>query len=269
MAIITRVDLDENKWFLEDKSSNSRYHIVPFQNYSELPYYKHVVETQKMEFVFSLNNTKQNIYELGNFSARPPNHKKIGVNFGLLQTDLNISLLKYEKRTSAFEEAFPLLVNFLTFTSENKSEKLHIENNVEFKTFKDTQLDSIKSHLSGGVYLELLIAKKLCEALGVDSVSAVRDEIKKRQSEGTELPEETDIIPFFDYEEWMEESQKKYFMKRLEELKCRWLIESAPLDKIYREIFQSYLSGGKQIEASEVFIEKHLELFRPYLSAAV
>jgi len=259
IADITRVDIDENNWFLEDKLSNSRYHIVPFKNYSELPYYKHVVKTQKMEFVFTLNNIRQNTYVIGNFSARPFDDKK---------TDEISSLLQYEKRVSAFEDAFPLLVNFLTFARENKDAKLHIENNIEFKTFKEAQLDSIELYLSGAVHLELLIVKILSETLGVEGISAVRNEIKKRKSEGLELPEETDILPFFDYDEWLEESQKKYFMKDLEDLKNRWLIQSTPLDEIYREIFQRYLSEGKRLEADEVFIETHLDLFLPFLSDA-
>lgn len=255
MPRIKRVETDVAHWCLVEELSGAQYRERQFENYSELPYYKYEIETEYKLFVFSIDNTDQEIYKIGGFNARPINEEW--------------GWLKWESLNAAFEEALPLLEMFLNFRCKNqsKSSELNIENNVEIKTFKEEQLEAIELHLTGHAHFELSTAALLFKLFDVHSIPAVKKEALRRIEANITLPEETENINlgFFDMEEWIEESQEQSFHENLEDLREHWLIPNAPIDKIYNEIIGQYLSGDQQLPDQNTYAKKHLRGILPYL----
>jgi len=255
MPRIKRLKSNETHWSLIDEVSGAKYDKCQIVNYSELPFYKHEIETETLLFVFSIDNSDGKTYKIGSFNARP--------------LDEDWGWLKWEHKRAAFQEALPLLKLFLNFLfeTESNSAEITIENNVEIKTFKEEQLEAIELYLTGHVHFEILTAGMLFKLFDVDSIPAVKKEALRRIEANIALPKETESIHlgFFDMDEWIEESQQQSFRENLEDLREHWLTPNAPIDKIYNEIIEQYLSGGQKLPDQNTYAKKHMTDILPYL----
>lgn len=272
MAQIKRMEIDAHNWYLVDPISKARYRERPFENYSELPYYKYEIQTETLFCVFSLNRKKDNNYDIGAFSARPLNEDDAfdDSKFYKWRSGEPYGWLKWEPKIAAFEETRPLLKKFLTHLNEEGSggAMLHLADECDLQTFTEDQLDHIKLHLGGDAHFSLLVIHIICSAFGVDNIAAVKTEAKRREAAGIALPEATDGGLWFDFDDWMEESQEESYRKNLEDLKRNWLMPDTPIDALYEDLFEHYLPGGGVLPEQDDYVDKHLSAFQPFLRSA-
>ncbi|MEP3889640.1 MAG: hypothetical protein ABJN69_04185 [Hellea sp.] len=245
----------DSDWLLFDNVSKTKYRECPFENYSELPYYRHEIKSNRMLFEFKIETTKTG-YSIASFSARP-----LGEQY---------KHLKWEPKSKAFEEILPALKRFLTFRFqvEHDGSKPLFKNLVKIQMFAEEQIESIKLYLSGAAHIELLLATQFCEAFGVSNIADVKREAKKLTLANIELPIETETL-WYEFDDWIEENQIETFKVELKNLKQSWLTHDAPVDLFFAQLYDRYLSGKAPLPEQDAYVTTHIETLRPYLKKSV
>jgi len=262
MAQIIRIQIDPKNWYLEDPETGSKYRELPFENYSQLPYYDYQIETVDRVNIFSIDAMVAGTFRIGNFIARPlgngpPNQgRRIRAR----------GWFRYEERLAAFDKALPLLERFLThlYGPASGGQPINILKELTLQTFAEHQEESVRLGLTGGAHFQLSIAKMLFHGFGVDSIVAVKEEARRRMAKDIALPPETKTNLWFDFDDWMAEINEQYFKDELADLKQAWLTPDAPIDEFYSQVYEPYLSGREELPEQEDFEETHIGVFRRY-----
>ena len=230
MTLIKRIQVNNDNWHLVDEISGATYRELPFENYSMLPYYKHAIKHGDMVFIFSLDRRDAPNYKIGDFSAR--REKEDEEDEWFRRQDLKV----------AFDKTLPLLTKFLIHMRQMQSDssKPTFENQVpkeRFWTYQEEQLDRITNHLSSALNVILIL-------LNYDKFT----------------DEQKDSILFFDPYDEEENFSVAGEIKRLGEL----LTPDAPLKKFQQELYEQYISGQSNLPEEEEYVNKYLNMLRPY-----
>lgn len=266
---IKRIDAHEY-WsmgiHLIDTSNQASFKRLPFEHFTVEPKYQITLNgIQYLYSIYSPSKRDDSYKGLGHFKIVRFNAQKSNIDYHK-QKAFSQDWFKGRKLKRAFDESYPLLKKFLKFIcrAELNGAKLYLEKQLNeklFWTFKQKQLHHIQLHLSGGGYNGYIYdSRRLCKAFGMNSVEAVKLEIKERIAAKIPLPRETEETLWFDLDTWLEDSSEE----EIKALAQGWLKPNAPLEMLREQIYDQYLSGEKQLPSEAVYLKKYTKMLEPY-----